>query len=459
MTDARALGPVEGSRRIGGLLEQALAFAKRDTNVVIATVVIANLLRAVSTVLLTRLLVPEAFGIAGIIGIIAFIMAMMSDLGFQAFVVRHADGDRQEFRDVVWTIRLGRSVVLTLLMMALAEPLALAAGKPEIGPAIAVSALMFLIDGCSALTVITALRERLLLRLSTVETLAAIVQLAVAVVLAFAWQSYWAIVIAPLIGGLAKSVLSYLCFNDARRRFRFDTRYALELWNFARFVIGSSIISMLLTQCDKIILARLFTLDMLGYYMLATNLALAPLAFTTAYSSRVLYPNLARAWRENPGELQSVFYGSRRRISCLYMLAAGGLAGTAQLVIAILYDDRYADAATFLQLLAISPLLALSSGSANEALTASGRVHVTFHANIAKLLWLGLAGPAALLVFGPIGLVAAVGSMEAPALFYSWWQLWRADLLRVTEELAYLAVGGAGILLGLALEAALLPYL
>ncbi|HKX35601.1 MAG TPA: hypothetical protein VJM79_02915, partial [Rhizorhapis sp.] len=62
MTDARALGPVEGSRRIGGLLEQALAFAKRDTNVVIATVVIANLLRAVSTVLLTRLLVPEAFG-------------------------------------------------------------------------------------------------------------------------------------------------------------------------------------------------------------------------------------------------------------------------------------------------------------------------------------------------------------------------------------------------------------
>lgn len=458
MTDSRALKAPRVSQRLVKLVGRARGFAKRDTNVVIATVVVANLLRAVSTIVLTRLLAPEAFGVAGIIGIIGFVIIMLSDLGFQPFIIRHPDGDKPEFRDAIWTIRFIRSVVLTFILLMLAEPIAAAAGKPNLAPAIAVSASMFLIDGCSALTVMTALRERLLLRLSAVETLASVVQLLVAVGLALAWRSYWAIVIAPLAGAMAKSVFSYIFFNDARRRFRLDRTYTAELWKFARFIIGSSMITILLTQGDKIVLARLFTLDMLGFYMLATNLALAPLAFTSAYTSRVLYPEFARLWRERPAALLAAFYDNRRRISFLYMAAAGAMVGTAPLILAILYDDRYAGAAIFLRLLAISPLLALGSSSAIEVLIASGRVHMTFHANIAKLVWLSLAGPAGFFVWGPIGLVAAVGLIEAPALLYSWWRLQRDGLLRLTEELAFLGAGGGGILAGLALNTILLPY-
>ncbi len=44
-----------------------------DTNVVVISVVLANLLRAFSSVVLTRLLVPEVFGIAGVIASIIFL--------------------------------------------------------------------------------------------------------------------------------------------------------------------------------------------------------------------------------------------------------------------------------------------------------------------------------------------------------------------------------------------------
>lgn len=458
MTDTRALRTAEcedGTARFGAAFRR---LAMRDTNVVIVTVLVANILRMVSTILLTRLLTPEAFGIAGIIGVTVYVLSMLSDLGFQAFVVRHPDGDKQEFRDVIWTIRLVRSVVLTLLMILVSEPLARGMGKPELGPALAASAFLFLIDGCSALSVITALRNRLILRLSMMETLASVIQLVVAVALAVVWRSYWAIVVAPLAGSAVKSVFSYVFFTDARYRLRFERKYARDLWKFARFVTGSSMISLLITQCDKIVLAPLFSLDMLGYYMLASNLALAPLALTGAYASRVLYPVYARIWRECPHELAAVFYSGRRRMSFLYMLAAGALIGMAPLIVEVLYDDRYRDAAMFLRLLAISPLLALSSSSANEVLTATGRVHVTFHANLAKLAWLAIALPVAFLSFGIIGLVAVVGSMETPTLLYSWWQLRRAGLLRLTEELAFMSAGGAGIIAGLMINAGFLPY-
>jgi lipopolysaccharide exporter len=417
----------------------------RDTSVTVGAVAINNVLRALSSVALTRLLPPEVFGIAGIIGSIAFIFAMISDLGFQAFVVRHPDGDKARFLDVIWTIRLIRAAVLTALLLVLARPIALAIGKGELTPVIAVSAWLFLIEGLSSLSLVTALRERLLMRLSLLETAIVVLQLLLSILLAMLWGNYWSILVAMLATSAVKSIASYLIFPNARRALAYDARYSRELWRFARFVTGSSVISMVLIQCDKVVLARVFPLDVLGYYMLATNLALAPASFTSAYASRVLYPHYARVWRETPERLAHEFYARRGRISLLFMLGAGGIIGAAGLIVGLFYDERYAQAALYLRLLAMSPLLGLTSMAANEVLTASGRIQVTFHANVAKIGWLAVAGPTAFYAFGPLGLIAVVGAIELPSL------------LRLRTEIALLLVGGVGIIGGFLVERLLLP--
>jgi O-antigen/teichoic acid export membrane protein len=420
----------------------------RDTSVVVATVVALNLLRVVSSVILTRLLAPEVFGVVGIIGSVAFVLAMISDLGFQAFVVRHRDGDDPRFLDVVWTIRLLRAAALTAALALLAGPIAGALDKPALAGLIAVSAAFFLLEGLSSLSLVTALRTGALLRLSVMELGVAVVQLAAAVVLAAVWRDAWSMVAATLVAGAAKLWLSYAVFPGSRRRWQFDRLWAAELWAFARFVTGSSIISMTLIQADKVVLARLLPLDALGLYILAGNLALAPLAFTSAYASRVLYPLYARVWRERPEDLPGVFYAARRRASALYMVGAGGLIGVAPLLVGILYDDRYAGAATYLRLLAVTPLFALAAAAANEALTASGRVRATFRASLVKLSWLAVAAPVGFLWAGPIGLVAAVGATEAAGATYGWFALHRIGLLRPDEELLLLGAGATGIALG-----------
>ncbi|UVO51478.1 oligosaccharide flippase family protein [Sphingomonas sp. SUN019] len=441
-------------RSAGSLID----LLRRDTVVVAGTVVALNLLRVVSTIILTRLLAPEAFGVVGIIMSVIFVLLMISDLGFQAFVVRHEQGDEPVFLDAIWTVRLVRGCALTLILFVLAEPIAAALHKGQLSPLIAASSAIFVIEGLSSLSLITALRDRLLLRLSALELVVGVVQLLASIALAIVWRNAWAILIALLFGSFVKSWLSYAMFPGSRRRWRWDRRHNAQLWSFARFVTGSSIITMLLMQADKVILSLVLSLDTLGLYILAGNLALAPIAFTTAYASRVLYPLYARVWRERPGDLAAVYYAARRRGSLLYMIAAGGLIGVAPLLIAILYDHRYAGAADYLRLLAITPLLALGVAAGNEGLTASGRVQATFHASVAKLCWLVAAGPAAFWWFGPLGLVAVVGAIELPALIYSWLALYRAGLFRAGEELLLLGAGGAGIGIGLIANAALLPF-
>ena len=113
----------------------------RDTNIVVGTVIASNVLRMISSIVLTRLLMPEAFGTVGLISSIAFVLSMISDLGFQAFVIRHRDGAERRFLDVIWTIRLVRAAVLTLVLVMLATPIANLIHRPVIAAALAVSAI------------------------------------------------------------------------------------------------------------------------------------------------------------------------------------------------------------------------------------------------------------------------------------------------------------------------------
>lgn len=422
----------------------------RDTNIVVISVVLTNLLRAISSVILTRLLVPEAFGIAGIIGSITFMFYMMSDLGFQPFVVRHPDGDKPRFLDTIWTMQIARSCILMLAVLVSAPALAALLGKHELELVITVSALTFLIDGVASMTLLTALRHRMILRLSLLEFAVLALQILLSIVLAYFWRSYWAILVSGLVSNAFKSLLSYVLFPNSLRKLAFDRQYIKELWQFARFVTGSSIITLLLSQSDKLVLARLMPLDHFGFYMLAVNLAAAPLAFTGAYASRILFPYYSQAWRDGMPDLRGLFYAKRRLPSLLYCFAAGGLIGSAPLIVAILYDPRYATAAIYLQVLSISSLFALAANASTEALIATGYIWVHFQASLVKLTWFAIAGPVGFAFGGILGLVIAVGLMEIPPTLFKWVQLRRVSLLDVRQELLFLGAGIPGIALGAA---------
>ena len=452
---AQALPLARSRLTLRGLKHLAL----RDTNIVVVSVVLTNLLRAVSSVILTRLLVPEVFGIAGLIASVQFTVALASDLGFQAFVVRHEDGDKKRFLDTVWTVSLIRSSVLALVLIGLSGQLAALFGKPDLAPMIAASGLIFVIEGLASLTLLTALRNRMILQLSVLELVALVVQIAASAVLAWLWGNYWAILAGIMIGSALKTALSYTMFADSLRRFAFDRKYIRDLWMFARYVTGSSIIFLLISQCDKLVLAKVMSLNHFGFYILAGNLASAPLGFASAYASRVLYPAYSHLWREQQEDLRALFYAKRRKVSLLYAFAAGGLIGSAPLIIGILYDDRYASAAFYLQILGIAPLFALASNAANEALTATGRVRATFEASCAKLVWLAGAGSAAYLFAGVLGLVVAVGLMEVPAMLLKWVRMHFAGLLDLGQELSFVGAGALGVAGGVGVNLMLSPLL
>jgi O-antigen/teichoic acid export membrane protein len=241
-----------------------------------------------------------------------------------------------------------------------------------------------------------------------------------------------------------------------RRRIHISPARSAELWRFSRFIALSSVLSLLILQSDKLVLAKLMPLSAYGLYAIAVTLAAAPGAIAAPYATRVLYPTYSRTVREAPATLRRVFYQARRKVVLLYMFCVGGLLGSAQLVVNILYDPRYHSVAPYLQLIAISTTLRIASNSANEVLIASGQMRATFFANVCRVVWLAIGGTIGLTTGKIMLLVAIVGTVEVPGMLCYWIFLHRQKLLNLREEAYGLGAGAAGAGLGLLMSTAIL---
>lgn len=81
----------------------------------------------------------------------------------------------------------------------------------------------------------------------------------------FIWQGLLSLVTAVVFMVVVYSILPQLS-----RAARFSVPALLNVWRFAAGMLGITVLSLLLTQIDKILLSRLLSLEAFGYYALAS---------------------------------------------------------------------------------------------------------------------------------------------------------------------------------------------
>ncbi len=447
-----ATAPKKPSRRLPLELYAYFGKANQDVAILAATTIFENLLRLVSSVVLTRLLDPSAFGIIGIVTSVMFFLAMISDAGFQAYVVRHVRSNDILFLNTVWTVKLLRGILLTTLTIIISVPASVLFAKPEVLLSIIVASSIFVIESISSLALLVALRDHKIKQLCAIDVSISIIQFLSSLFLAFYLRSYWALIYSMIISASMRSIFSFVFFPGLRHGIALEWPIVADLWKFSRYIAGSSLITLFLTQVDKVMFAKLLSLNEFGIYMIATMLSSAPLAFVNSYSHRFLYPHFAKSFNENAELLPSIYYSIRRRITQFYSFAAGGLIGGANVLVALLYDARYLEAGAYLQVLSLIPLFAMNNAAANEVLTASGQTQTTFLANVVRILWLLSVGPWCYFLAGTFGVVVAIGTVEMPAAIYNWLALKRRGILVLRKELELFWPALVGFAIGCGLE-------
>jgi O-antigen/teichoic acid export membrane protein len=430
---------------------------RNDTGSILLVFTVATLaLRMAGNVVLTRLLTPEAFGVMGMIISVMMVLTMLSDFGFASFIIRHEKGEDAKFLDVIWTIRLVQSVVQGAVMLAGSLPIALALGKPSMAGPIAICAPLFVLNALCPMSALLAQRQGLIRKTCAIDLGALAVQIAFNLSLAIILRDYRALIAGLYVGAIAKVLLT-LVFLPPRSRFAYDAETAREFFGFSRVIMASTVITLLISQSDKILFARLFSFADFGVYVLAANLALAAQPFGHSYVSRLFYPMVSRAWRERPEDLPGLFYGPRDRMYRLLFAGAGLTIGVAPLLFAVLFDHRYEYGWIFLSILLFRTALDLDSFAGTQALMAIGRTTMTLRANVLRVVVLAVVALPLFHILDLIGLPVALVLSELAATIYVNVLLKKIGLFRLGPQAIYYGIMLVAILVGAVISMVTVP--
>jgi O-antigen/teichoic acid export membrane protein len=133
----------------------------------------------------------------------------------------------------------------------------------------------------------------------------------------FVWQIFISAVRALLI-----AVLLWRSLPPTDKTARFKLKLFRKIWRFAAGMTGISAMALLLSQMDKIILSKMLTLKMFGYYTLATMAASFAVFIVTPIFSAI-YPHITQlAALDSEAELKELYHRSCQTISVLMLPTA-----------------------------------------------------------------------------------------------------------------------------------------
>jgi len=135
----------------------------------------------------------------------------------------------------------------------------------------------------------------------------------------------WQIVVSIIQTGLI-AIFLWRSLPDAGTKPRFRRQLLLNIWHFAAGMTGISVLGTILTQMDKIVLSRILSLEMFGYYSLAYLVAASLFRLITPVFSAT-YPQLTSFVELGAlKDLTMLYHKSAQLVSVLVLPAAFVLA-------------------------------------------------------------------------------------------------------------------------------------
>ena len=369
-------------------------------------------LRLISSLILTRLLFPEVFGVMAVVQVFIQGLNMFSDLGIRPIIIRHERGEDPSFLNTIWTVRLIRGAILALAFCAIAWPVSRFYGQPLLASILPAASLNLFLEGLISTKIFSYERRLSRARLTLINLSSSVVGIAFMIAWAWVYRSVWALVWGGVVSTLLKALLSHVALPGPGNRFHWDRSAWHEVANFGKWVFLNSVVTFLAMQLDKLVFAKLIPLSMLGFYAIANNIIQLPITAVRQVATSVAFPAFSRA-RNQLADLGGIF--DRLRLPLLL----GGGAGLSFLIftgpwlIALMYDPRYEAAGWILQVAAVGGWFAVLELSQGLMLLTLGHPRWIMVASTAKILAMLAAVPPAFLAFGFPGALAAVSIVEA----------------------------------------------
>lgn len=325
-------------------------------------------LRLISTVVLTRLLAPEVYGVFAVVLAYLFLLEMFSDLGLRSLVLTREGEVSEGFLRTCWTVSILRGVLIALISCLIALVIAGLQGQGRFPPesAYAAPVLPWAIVAIGAATLLYGFespmrfvreREMAFGAVTAVDLSRNIITLIVTVALAYYLRSVWALVIGQAVRSALHVGLSFMVFRGPAMRLQLERASFFVLIERGKWVLSQSALTAVSQSADRILLGFVMNSATFGLYYIARQLVDLLPQFLNMLNGAMILQVFTRLQKSTAAEFRRNYYRYRLVVDALAGLGAGGLMVLAPLLVHIIFDDRYQGVAPIMQVIVLAILL------------------------------------------------------------------------------------------------------
>jgi O-antigen/teichoic acid export membrane protein len=336
----------------------------------------------VRTIVLARLLAPEDFGLMGIAMLSIATLETFSQTGFQVALIQKKE-NVQPYLDTAWTVSAIRGTMLFIILFLSAPLIARFFNSPEANLVIKVIAISTLVAGFRNIGIVFFQKEMKFNKQFLYEISGTLVDLSVAITLAFILRDVWALVWGSLAGNLIRFFMSYVV-QPYRPRISLEKNKIRDLFGFGRWVLGSSILVFLITQGDDIFVGKLLGLASLGYYQMAYVLSNLPTTEITHVISQVTFPAYSYL-QDDVLKLKAAYLKVLQLTAFISIPLAGGILVVASDFTEIFLGLKWMPMVPAIQVLAMAGLIRSIAATTGPIFHAIGRPRIDTFWQIIRL--------------------------------------------------------------------------
>jgi lipopolysaccharide exporter len=322
------------------------------------------------SIILARLLAPEAFGVMAVVLSASTLIHSLTDIGVKEAVIQNPRGGEDEYIDSAFWLAIGRAFALASCIFLLAPWMAKFYGNAELAPLLRVASLSVLIDGAWSPRMYIAIKQLKFSRLAAIMHGGGIGGVIITVILSYIIRDVWALVIGATLESLARVSLSYV-FYPYLPRVAWHREATRELLRFSRGLFGLSFLNLIFAKTDIFVLAKLYSPTQLGLYSMAVYLAQTPTGFIMNLLGQTMMPTFAHIQGDEERENRILL----RVTALIFMLGMPVILFVyfcGRSVLDLAFGGRYSAAAPALVAAAVVSVLGLANGQITTVFYARG---------------------------------------------------------------------------------------
>lgn len=301
-------------------------------------------------IILARLLLPEQFGLIGMLMVFTAVAQTFLDSGFGAALIQKQEITEKDINSIFY-FNIFTGIVVVTCLFALSPFVAAFYNQPVLSPLLKLISLTLFINAFGLIQNVLMIKAIDFKTQTKVTCIASVSSGIIGISMAYQGCGVWSLAGQQISDSIFRTILLWV-FNRWRPAWIFSFQSLQELFHFGSKLLASNLLFTFFDNIYLIVIGKLFPLADLGNFTMAKELQRVPTTTLPRVVGRVTFPVFSTI-QDDPERIKRGVKKTLTVLVSIHFPIMLGLAVVSRPLVLVLLTEKWAPCIPYLQLLCL----------------------------------------------------------------------------------------------------------